>query len=884
MLYKSLLYITLGLALTACQNKKETIYLPIDKQADENLAKNFSSDRTQFKLNKSVLGKAYILTPYSRSSGRTPQWETYKPLIVSFEQQNAKLVVYNLTHKELYTQIKASNKVDSFDIIKESESELVIDFKQGFKSLPLVFSIAMVEKDTIDSFKLQSESGELNGILVKDSVLNEVLVLEKQIQLTQTTTVMSQIIEKTENSQGEEVQNLKSTEKPMTLFIDMKAYQPNPNFKPKSFDKNQNYGFFVNLASKDSKLGIEAQITKWDLNKKISVFVSDNTPAEIIPIVKESVEYWNKAMQTKAFEVILNHPADARPIDSAIYFRWVEWQDAGFAYAYGQADPLTGELFRAQVFMTSSWLQMNRSIKNIPVVASVNSENLNSIPKSALCYYSQSNFDSELLTMNSSDRTKKTLDTIRYVIIHELGHVMGLRHNFAGSFKKLTSDDDVAQVVSHYQNANEILKPVEITTSTMDYIFGQASGYIGLYAKNYVHSYDQSVVNWGYYNKTAQDVKSSASVVRDTYCSDEHTDSPDKVNKVAAGCLRNDLYSNQFYLEKMNINNFFNNTVANSLIAYINFIKIVEDAITFQSTQNGEYYSIDIDPKINIPDEVIYEVQEKKYISLVRAKELFNSMLQGLPLPTLQTVFKLDSSAQSELNEQLKDVGGLSGVLKHIYIYMQNEKFNPKQQADVFFSKYSAESLDLNPILYSHFKSDFYKKINANPPKFSKIAFEYLPTKEASIASKHKFAYSAELGDAKELVNLYSSALTESTPKEFIYSTDRKLKIDVLDFQLSWTHHIDEICNLTNWPISYTNILTIEFGNDFHKFKQELRQKAQKPIEILAKTVFKSEPKSWSGADLEAYLLSQDWSKLSGFKYEDLNGSLYLIKHLDKIQ
>jgi hypothetical protein len=128
-----------------------------------------------------------------------------------------------------------------------------------------------------------------------------------------------------------------------------------------------------------------------------------------------------------------------------------------------------------------------------------------------------------------------TQDRVRGVIAHEVGHIMGLRHNFAGSASgTLTATDIVRKIKNYLMDVND---SGAMTASTvMDYIRGPDEVLLGKYVQNNALPYDQMALKWAY----AADGKDLNPMVS-KYCSDEDISIASMRNKVVIyECRRQD--------------------------------------------------------------------------------------------------------------------------------------------------------------------------------------------------------------------------------------------------------------------------------------------------------------------------------------------------------
>ncbi|MDE2612385.1 MAG: zinc-dependent metalloprotease [Burkholderiales bacterium] len=198
-------------------------------------------------------------------------------------------------------------------------------------------------------------------------------------------------------------------------------------------------------------------IKRWRLEKKdptaaisepkepIRVVLDRNIPEKWRDIVRAGVLEWNQAFERAGWRNALaveQQPADAdwSTLDGAhlIAVRWFAMEGPG-AIAVGprQADPRSGEILRAAVIIPENWVRFERlsladTEPRLPAAAANE------------CSYAtdmleQSGFGLELLELRGAIEPD-SLEARRYVaaslketVTHEIGHALGLRHNFKAS-------------------------------------------------------------------------------------------------------------------------------------------------------------------------------------------------------------------------------------------------------------------------------------------------------------------------------------------------------------------------------------------------------------------------------------------------------------------
>ncbi|MFW9260607.1 zinc-dependent metalloprotease [Nostoc sp. CALU 546] len=284
--------------------------------------------------------------------------------------------------------------------------------------------------------------------------------------------------------------------------------------------------------------------------KKPIVFWIDNAvPLEYRDAMKEGVLMWNKAFLKAGFKdaiEVRQMPDDATWDPADIRYntiRWINTVDGYFAMGPSRVNPLTGEILDADILVDASFVRLlkseyrkivqpsqqssqtqNRStlsalMQNRLLCANGLDAKNNGIPQEMqgkqgllsrlskmageydLCYgmeaanqFAVGSLAMSLLpdTMATPDQVKEYINQyLRLIIAHEVGHTLGLRHNFRGS--TLLAPEEM--------NNTEITKTKGLTTSVMDYIppnIAPQGTKQGDYFPSMVGVYDEWAIKYGY--------------------------------------------------------------------------------------------------------------------------------------------------------------------------------------------------------------------------------------------------------------------------------------------------------------------------------------------------------------------------------------------------
>ncbi|MBR8834237.1 MAG: zinc-dependent metalloprotease [Stigonema ocellatum SAG 48.90 = DSM 106950] len=279
--------------------------------------------------------------------------------------------------------------------------------------------------------------------------------------------------------------------------------------------------------------------------KKPIIFWIDNAvPGEYRDAIKEGVLMWNRAFEKAGFKdaIQVNQMPDNAKWDPADIryntIRWIHTVDGYFAMGPSHVNPLTGEILNATILVDASFVRLLKSdygrivqpnqtetrttlsalMQNRLLCASGLEAKGNAMEKQFgetpfasslsklageydLCYGMEaaSEFAIGSLAMSllqnippSSDQVKDYIHQyLRLIIAHEVGHTLGLRHNFRGS--TLLSPKEM--------NNTEITHKKGLVSSVMGYIppnIAPQGTKQGDYFPIMVGLYDQWVIQYGY--------------------------------------------------------------------------------------------------------------------------------------------------------------------------------------------------------------------------------------------------------------------------------------------------------------------------------------------------------------------------------------------------
>jgi len=208
---------------------------------------------------------------------------------------------------------------------------------------------------------------------------------------------------------------------------------PDDGYEPREFDPRSGVGYikFYDYGTPVSQPLVKRWIRRHRLQKKnpnakvseavepIIYYLDPGTPEPIRSALMEGASWWNQAFEAAgykdAFQVRLL-PEDADPMDIRYnYIQWVHRSTRGWSYGGGVTDPRTGEIIKGKVTLGSLRIRQDFLIAS-GLVAD---------------YKKGKETDPRMLEM--------ALARIRQLSAHEVGHTLGLPHNYASTYNDRAS-------------------------------------------------------------------------------------------------------------------------------------------------------------------------------------------------------------------------------------------------------------------------------------------------------------------------------------------------------------------------------------------------------------------------------------------------------------
>lgn len=308
----------------------------------------------------------------------------------------------------------------------------------------------------ITSFLMQDEhdvSGRLQekgqGTYVIDP-LRSALYMERTKNFPKNTEFEAQLTFKGKDKDGD-IRSVTPTASALTVrqhhsFVEL----PDANYKPRVFDPRSGY-FYTSYFDYATPIGEPMEkrfISRHRLEKKnpteaisapvepIVYYLDRGTPEPVRSALLDGARWWNQAFEAAGYKdafVVKMMPEGADMMDIRYnVIQWVHRSTRGWSYGASVTDPRTGEIMKGHVSLGSLRVRQDYLIAQGLLSPFENGKEA----------------DPRMLEM--------ALARLRQLSAHEVGHTLGLSHNFAASANNRASVMDYPHPYIEISNNNEL--------------------------------------------------------------------------------------------------------------------------------------------------------------------------------------------------------------------------------------------------------------------------------------------------------------------------------------------------------------------------------------------------------------------------------------------
>jgi hypothetical protein len=415
---------------------------------------------------RTSLEKEFLLQGSMTSQPIAAMSKGIKSRVVAFRERAGVLYLLEATQGHSVTSDLPQNLIlTSFPVIESTASRITFDFNAGMKNL-FVYGDWHAEDFSGTGYDAK---GTFTAARVSESYIEKAKITDKnQVMIRQ-------------------VAQLRSQTSDAMMLVEAKyylsPYRPDPTYAPvRSTHDFDNFGFF-NAAPLLMKSGTTAvHVTRFHPAKPIVFAISANTPADYKQAVRDGILYWNKVFGKDVVQAVEGPEGVTAPDIDYNVVQWVPFDYAGMAYADAQMDPRSGEILHAQVYMTSAFtfggkLQARQLLRRLAAAPKPSTQQfgLQGFSHKGFCDYEMNEHVTQgiesLLSSGADDAMvlKASQDYVREVVAHEIGHTLGLRHNFAGSLATNYPLAKRDEIIASYYAKKQAPDNVISSSSVMEY-------------------------------------------------------------------------------------------------------------------------------------------------------------------------------------------------------------------------------------------------------------------------------------------------------------------------------------------------------------------------------------------------------------------------------
>lgn len=444
------------------------------------------TEKAQLKILKTALEKEFLLESSLLPQTEAPQGRGLQARIVTFRQVRDRVYMFEANAGHLIaTHLPRTSVLAEFPIVEDTPEAVTIDFNEGMRRIFTAgaWIVAEARSSLHGEEVTEAKLAYIESARIREPLLEIHQILQIPLNAARVITVEARYF--------------------------LRPYRANAEFEVREAGDFRQVGYFAVSPLVEPNSGrTTVPITRWDARRPITFAISANTPPPFIEAIREGVLYWNRAFGREVVRVEMAPPNLTAPDPRFNLIQWVSNDAARKLSADILADPRTGEILHAQIYVPSALELLSKMglpalLRRLSQAESRSpSLRLRGFDHAEICETDLAEALARSLPITGApvDWLRSARDYTRYMIAHEVGHALGLRHNFAGSLAGSATPTTRDRLISDYLLTGRIPLSESFTSTVMEYLNYPDAVLAGVQigvAKTAL-PYDQIAIDWGY--------------------------------------------------------------------------------------------------------------------------------------------------------------------------------------------------------------------------------------------------------------------------------------------------------------------------------------------------------------------------------------------------